>query len=100
MEAQAHEGEQAKAVAVDVAMLHPLAQVFQSDLDQKSANDPKSRMPIGHKRFWKQVEKTEAQQKCAPKGEQQGQVFLHALPHGFAQACAQQCDEEQGTLPS
>lgn len=95
VETEAQKGQGAKSVAMHVAVLHPLAQVLQPDLDEKPPNDPQTGTAVGFEGFGKQMEETQAKEERSTESEQQGQLTAEAVAHGLSQGGAHHGDEEQ-----
>ena len=63
---------------MDMTVFHALAQVLQSDLDQKAPDDPESSATIRREGFGQEMEEAEAEQEGSAEGQEQGKLTAQA----------------------
>ena len=80
---------------MDVAVFHAFAQVFQSDLDEETCNDPLAGIAIHEESLRQEVQKTQAQKKGAAEREKQRHVLLEPVTQPFSHQATRQSDEDQ-----
>jgi hypothetical protein len=79
MEAETDEGDEPEPVAMNMSMLHSLAEVLQPDLEQEPDDDPLTRAAVHGECFWQQVQEAQPQKKSTTKGQNQRHLFLKSF---------------------
>ena len=96
VKAQAHESHGPEPVPMDVAMLHAFAEVFQTNLNEETGDDPLTGIPIHQESFGQEVQETQPEGERAPECEQQGHVLLEPVTKPFASQTAGQGYKYEG----